>query len=72
MWTDKHDEANKIIFRFYWDRAAKEQFMFMLRVDVMIVRNAQSVVSSVVYIMNQEKQNMKLDANQCLTVATRT
>jgi hypothetical protein len=60
------------MFRFYWDRAAKEQFMFMLRVDVMTVHNAQSVVSSVVYIMNKEKQNMKLDANQCLTVATRT
>jgi hypothetical protein len=71
--TDKHDEANKRIFiSFYRGRASKVQFAFMLRVDVMTVNNPKSVVTSVVYTMNQQKQTMKPDANQFLTVATRT
>jgi len=40
--TDKHDDANKSILRwFYWDRDAKGQFTFMLRVDVVTVHNVQ-------------------------------
>jgi hypothetical protein len=40
--TEKHDEANNCIFRFYCERATKRQFTPILQPDVMAVYNAKS------------------------------